>query len=140
VSLPVRLPTLLVLAALVPAVAACGSDAPVSKVPRPGVVTGNASKGGARPDTANPSGKLIACLAQARVSSHVAGPDTVAVDPPEAGMHVVFQATPGQAQYSQLHGGAEGAEVILSALLYVGRASDSQILPVERCVDHVAPD
>lgn len=120
--------------------AACGSNAHVSTPPRAGIVKGapGARGGGVKPDTSNPSASLIACLGQHRVGAHQAAPDDVAVDPPEAGIHVRFLGTDGDAQAEQIRGGADGAEVILNALLYTGRGTDAQLKTVESCVANVA--
>jgi hypothetical protein len=118
------------------AVAGCGTG-PVRKPPQPAVVAAS-GQGGAPADTSNPSGALIACLGQRGIKAHPTGPDDVAVDPPEAGMHVRFLGTDGDAQAAQLHGDAEGAEVILNALVFVGRGTDEQVQPVESCTAKAA--
>jgi hypothetical protein len=133
---PLRLPVVLVACGLAAgAVAGCGTG-PVRKPPQPAVVAASGQQG-APADTSNPSGALIACLGQRGVKAHSTGPDDVAVDPPEAGLHVKFLGTDGDAQAAQLHGDAEGAEVILNALVYVGKGSDEQIQPIEACTAKV---
>jgi hypothetical protein len=47
---------------------------------------------------------------------------------------VQFQPTPGDAQGVQIHGRAQGAEVIGSALLYPNQASAALLSNVESCV------
>ncbi|MGO9959718.1 MAG: hypothetical protein ACLP50_27700 [Solirubrobacteraceae bacterium] len=47
---------------------------------------------------------------------------------------VTFEPTPGDAQSIQIHGFAQGAEVIGSALLYPENASDALLAKVESCV------
>lgn len=118
------------------AVAGCGTG-PVRKPPQPAVVA-KTGQGGAPADTSNPSGALIACLGQRRITAHPTGPDEVAVDPPEVGIHVRFLGTDGDAQAAQLHGDAEGAEVILNALVFVGKGTDEQVQPVESCTAKAA--
>jgi hypothetical protein len=51
-----------------------------------------------------------------------------------AGPTVGFEPTPGDAQGIQIHGQAQAAEVIGSALLYPNLASDSLLTKVENCV------
>lgn len=51
-----------------------------------------------------------------------------------AGPTVSFEPTPGDAQGVQIHGQAQGAEAIGSALLYPNAAPDSLLTKVESCV------
>lgn len=51
-----------------------------------------------------------------------------------AGPTVAFEPTPGDAQGVQIHGQAQGAEVIGSALLYPNQATDALLTKVEDCV------
>jgi hypothetical protein len=51
-----------------------------------------------------------------------------------AGPTVIFDPTPGGAQYQQMAGEAQGAEVIGSALLYPNQGSDSELQTIEGCV------
>jgi hypothetical protein len=50
------------------------------------------------------------------------------------GPSVAFEPTPGGAQLVQIHGQAQGAEVIGSALLYPHQATDGLLKRVEGCV------
>lgn len=50
------------------------------------------------------------------------------------GPSVTFEATPGGAQYLQISGQVESAEVIGSALLYPNQASDSELQTIEDCL------
>ena len=50
------------------------------------------------------------------------------------GPTVAFEPTPGAAQGVQIHGQAQGAEVIGSALVYPNQASDALAHQVEACV------
>ena len=50
------------------------------------------------------------------------------------GPSVAFEPTPGGAQLVQIHGQAQGAEVIGSALLYPRQAADGQLNLIEGCV------
>jgi hypothetical protein len=47
---------------------------------------------------------------------------------------VIFDPTPGGAQYQQMIGEAQGAEVIGSALVYPNQAPDSELQTIEGCV------
>jgi hypothetical protein len=49
------------------------------------------------------------------------------------GPTIVFEPTPGAAQDVQIQGGAEGAEVIGSALLYPNQAANKLLTKVEDC-------
>jgi hypothetical protein len=57
----------------------------------------------------------------------------IQVGRPGVGPLIEFLATPGAAQYAQISGQEQGAEVIGSALLYPNRASDSLLNVVESC-------
>ena len=50
------------------------------------------------------------------------------------GPTVSFEPTPGDAQGIQIHGQAQGAEVIGSALLYPNQAPSQLLTQVENCV------
>jgi len=49
-------------------------------------------------------------------------------------VRVHFEPTPGAAQAQQITDAAQGAEVIGSALVYPGQASDGQLNEIEHCV------
>jgi hypothetical protein len=51
-----------------------------------------------------------------------------------SGPTVAFMSTPGGAQFAQIEGRAQGAEVIGSALLYPNQAPDKLLSKVETCV------
>jgi hypothetical protein len=55
---------------------------------------------------------------------------------PPGGPSVTFLATPGAAQYAQISGTAQGAEVIGAALLYPNQGSDSELKVIEDCLSH----
>ena len=89
----------------------------------------------------DPRKKHIVCLRQKHIPVHrvqvaVAGQRLpgfqVGVAP--YGPTVSFEPTPGDAQGIQIHGQAQAAEVIGSALLYPNQASDSLLTKVENCV------
>jgi hypothetical protein len=49
------------------------------------------------------------------------------------GPTIVFEPTPGAAQYLQIRGGAQGAEAIGAALLYPNQAANELLTKVEDC-------
>jgi hypothetical protein len=89
----------------------------------------------------DPSTKHIQCLQQEHIAVRpeqvtVAGQSLPGfqVGALPYGPTVSFEPTPGDAQGVQIHGQAQPAEVIGSALLYPNQASDSLLTKVERCV------
>jgi hypothetical protein len=57
----------------------------------------------------------------------------IQVGTPPSGPTIVFYSTPGAAQYQQIEGNAQAAEVIGAALLYPNLASDHELTIVENC-------
>lgn len=82
----------------------------------------------------NPVTGPLRCLREAGLRAHHAGRDGIQIVPRGAGPRIVFAATPGDAQAAQLHGQAEGAEVIGNALLYPNGAPDDVLKKVETCL------
>ena len=89
----------------------------------------------------DPSTKHIQCLQAEHIAVHpeqvtVAGQALPGfqVETLPSGPTVSFEPTPGDAQGVQIHGLAQPAEVIGSALLYPNQASDSLLTKVEKCV------
>ena len=109
---------------------ACGTTAkPVAGTPQ---AAANSHKG-----IDNPARKHVACLRQDHVpvrQVQVAGDPGFQVGTRPAGPTVQFLSTPGAAQYQQIRGQAQGAEVIGSALLYPNLATDKLLNKVESCV------
>jgi hypothetical protein len=116
------------------ALSACGSTAkPVAGTPKAIATTHNGL------DDARQ--KHIVCLQQdhipvRRVQSTLAGQilPGMQIGALPSGPTVTFEATPGDAQGVQIHGQAQGAEVIGSALLYPNQASSALLQKVEDCV------
>lgn len=89
----------------------------------------------------NPAKKHILCLQQEHIPVRmqqvtVAGqslPGFQVGNAPQ-GPTVGFEPTPGDAQGIQIHGQAQAAEVIGSALVYPNQASDALLTKVENCV------
>jgi hypothetical protein len=84
----------------------------------------------------DPRLKHFACLRQHHLQASeltAGGFPEIQVGQPGVGPLVTFLATPGGAQYEQIDGLAQGAEVIGAALLYPGRGSDAELQVVEAC-------
>jgi hypothetical protein len=89
----------------------------------------------------DPRTKHITCLEQRHISVReeqtvVAGQSLPGfqVGTLPDGPTVSFEPTPGDAQGIQIHGQAQGAEVIGSALLYPNQAPSQLLTQVENCV------
>jgi hypothetical protein len=114
---------------------ACGTtNKPVAGTP--GVATAAGIRGKFDdPRTNNPDRE--ACIKGGGLQ---VSPITVAGDPglqigtAPSGPSVTFLSTPGAAQYAQISGSAQGAEVIGAALLYPNQGSDSELKVIEDCL------
>lgn len=86
----------------------------------------------------DPRAKHVRCLRSdglpVRLYQASGGRPAIQVGSAPSGPTVVFEPTPGAAQYDQIDGSAAGAEVIGSALLYPNAASDQELNRVESCV------
>lgn len=85
----------------------------------------------------DPRKKHIQCLQQDHIAVRrimIAGDPSFQVGVRPSGPTVQFLSTPGAAQYAQIEGKAQGAEVIGSALLYPNQAPDKLLSKVESCV------
>jgi hypothetical protein len=85
----------------------------------------------------DPRKKHIQCLQQDHIPVRrvtLNGMPGLEVGTPPAGPTVAFQPTPGAAQSLQIHGQAQSAEVIGSALVYPNQAPDKLLSKVETCV------
>ncbi len=125
------LAALLGLAALV--LVACGAGASGAGG-RPTSARGASAPGSYSSQPYNPVTGPLRCLRQAGLRAHHDGPGAIQVVPKGRGPRVVFAATPGDAQAAQIHGQAEGAEVIGNALVYPNAASDAMLKKVETCL------
>jgi hypothetical protein len=72
----------------------------------------------------------VACLRAAGFPVQTIGATDLSV----AGLRVHFDPTPGSAQDDQMRNREQSAEVIGSALLYPGNASDSELAKIESCL------
>jgi hypothetical protein len=117
-----RLPKPLLVLLALPAVVLAGCQATGS--------TQSASKGRGY----DPRDKPIKCIAQKGVAGRKVGRTTLQVGAPDQGPKVVYVTTPEFAASLQLHGHAEGAEVIGRALLYPQSGNDQQLKIIENCL------
>jgi hypothetical protein len=108
------------------ALSACGS---VQVQPR----SGSASRGVIDDQRVHHPNHL-ACLKQAGLPAVATGQTSIQVGQPPAGPRIAFAASPGAAQALQIEGQAQGAEVIGTALLYPGQASDRELGAIEGCL------
>ena len=81
----------------------------------------------------DPRIKHLNCLLNDGIHAVETGPDTIQVGRPGVGPQIHFLATPGAAQFAQISGTVQSAEVIGGALLYPNQASDSELKTVEGC-------
>jgi hypothetical protein len=117
---------------------ACGSTSkPVAGTP--GVATAPGIRGKIDdPRTNNPN--HLACIQAAGLS--VTATTTSQGDPglqigaAPGGPSVTFLSTPGAAQYAQISGGAQAAEVVGAALVFPNQGSDSELKAIEDCLSH----
>ncbi len=78
-----------------------------------------------------------ACIQQAGLpvgQVTISGDPGLQVGAAPAGPTVQFLATAGAAQYAQISGSSQGAEVIGSALLYPNGGSDAELSEIESCL------
>jgi hypothetical protein len=90
-------------------------------------------------NTSDPRGSALDCITNEKhIDARLVGRDSIQVDSPGTGSRIKFFLTSGEAEAFQFEGKAEGAEHIGKALLFVNRASDSQLKDVEKCLDDLA--
>lgn len=78
-----------------------------------------------------------ACLKQAGLpvaQVTLSGDPGLQIGAPPAGPTVQFLATAGAAQYAQISGSSQSAEVIGSALLFPNGGSDAELSKIESCL------
>jgi hypothetical protein len=78
----------------------------------------------------------VECISQHHFAVRKVGLNELLIGLAPAGPKVVFEATPGAAQGAQISGlrQQQGAEVIGSALLFPGQASDKEAAAIESCL------
>src|SRR5579875_3508977 len=76
----------------------------------------------------------LACLRAHHLPARESGQMAIQIGAPPAGPTVQFAPTPEAAMARQIDGGAQGAEIIGSALLYPHQASDRELTEIENCL------
>jgi hypothetical protein len=101
-------------------------------------VAGSAeAKATASKNITDPATKHLKCLAKHHVMTRQYMRDdrtVIQVKTRPAGPTIVFYPTPGAAQYEQIAGQSQGAEVIGAALVYDNQAPNKLLSTVENCV------
>ena len=114
-----RAPAILAACALALA-AGCGSDD--NPIP-PGV------------DKNDKRAVALACITGEKgLQARLSGDKTIQVDGPD-GARIEFLLSSGEAEGRQFLGGAQGAEQIGSALLFVNTASEDDLTKIESCLE-----
>lgn len=92
------------------------------------------SSEGSGPDPNDKRAVALACIRDDQgLQARPAGEKSIQVDG-AGGPRVEFFVTFGEAEGKQFQGGAEAAEHIGAALLFVNRASEEQLMKVETCL------
>lgn len=100
-----------------------------------GGTAGGTSSSGGTLSAYDPVGRPLRCMRRNHLPAYRDGVGAIQIAPKGKGPRVVFASTTGDAQAAQIHGQAEGAEIIGTALLYVSTASDRVIKLAETCLD-----
>jgi hypothetical protein len=82
----------------------------------------------------DPRNSVIGCIHGKGLDARKSGVDAIGVGAAAGGPRIVFAPTSGAAEADHVRPGAEGAEVIGDALLYVGSGSDSELGKLENCL------
>jgi hypothetical protein len=82
----------------------------------------------------DPRNSVIGCIHGKGLDARRSGLAAIAVGAAAGGPRIVFAPTSGAAEADHVRPGAEGAEVIGDALLYVGSGSDSELGKLEDCL------
>lgn len=82
----------------------------------------------------DPRDSVLGCIRGKGLDGQKSGADAIAVGAGAGRPRIVFAPTSGAAEADHVRPGAEGAEVIGDALLYVGRGSDSELGKLEDCL------
>lgn len=120
--------------ALAATLAAVGLSACGTVAVKPSSGTGAAAARGKVDDPRTTHPNHVNCIEQAGFPVTQSGPADLSVGTGPGLVRVHFEPTAGAAQSVQMQGADQGAEVIGSALLYPGQASDSELSSVEQCV------
>ncbi|HEV2724555.1 MAG TPA: hypothetical protein VGV10_07965 [Thermoleophilaceae bacterium] len=104
------------------AVAGCGAE-------------GKSEAGGAAPDPNDKRAVALACIRDEQgLEARLSGEKAIQVDGP-GGARIEFLLSSGEAEGRQFLGGAQNAEQIGSALLFVNQAGEEQLTKVETCLE-----
>jgi hypothetical protein len=76
----------------------------------------------------------VACLKSAHLSVRLVGQTGIQIGSLPNGPSIRFLPTPQAAEYDQIAGEAQGAEVIGAALVYPRQAPHSEMMLVENCI------
>jgi hypothetical protein len=86
------------------------------------------------PDPNDKRAVALECIREEGLDARLSGEKSIQVDGP-GGARVEFLLTGGEAEGRQFLGGAQGAEQIGSALLFVNEADEDQLEKVEECLE-----
>ena len=86
------------------------------------------------PDPNDKRAVALACIRDEGLPARLAGEKSIEVDG-TGGPRVEFLLSSGEAEGKQFQGGAQGAEQIGSALLFVNAASEEQLKKIETCLE-----
>jgi hypothetical protein len=97
-----------------------------------------ASQPGTHAKVDDPRAQHLGCMARAGLPAQAflatGGRPGIQVGTLPDGPTIIFLSTPGAAQYAQIDGQAQSAEVIGSALLYPNLAPDKELSTIETCL------
>jgi hypothetical protein len=77
---------------------------------------------------------VVGCIHGKGLPAEKTGADAIAVGAGPRSPRIVFAATSGEAEADHVRPGAEGAEIIGDALLYVRSGSDAELGKLEDCL------
>lgn len=124
---------------LVLGVAGCGGQGTRSPSASGGNVAAASGGPAAAPSHAtaayDPRSTPLSCMRGEHLKAHFQGANAIRFDGGSGAPQIVFASTPDEAVALQLHGQAEGAEVIGQALLFVHHAPESELKAIEKCLD-----
>lgn len=116
-------------AALVPFASGCGDSA------GPPPSSGRAATP-PPPASEDKRGIALACIRDRQgIEAQAIGAKEIQVGPGEEGPRILFFQSSLEAEARQFEGGAEGAEQIGAALLYVREAPEQQLIDLEECLN-----
>ena len=96
-----------------------------------------AATGGGGPNPNDERGQALACLTGKRLPARAVGEREIVVGEGAGAPRIRYFTTSGEAEALQFEGGAEGAEQIGNALLWVKRGSDKLLDEIESCLNEV---